>query len=59
MVRAALADPANARWRHAFRSLDGDPAVAAVSSREVRSRLRAAEDVSDLVPPEVLRLLPS
>ena len=58
MVRAALADPANARWRHAFRSLDGDPAVAAVSSREVRSRLRAAEDVSDLVPPEVLRLLP-
>ena len=58
MVRKALADPANARWRHAFASLHCDPAVAAVSSREVRSRLRAGEDVSALVPPEVLRLLP-
>jgi nicotinic acid mononucleotide adenylyltransferase len=58
LVRAALADPANARWRWAFGSLGCDPAVAAVSSREVRTRLRAGEDVSDLVPPEVFRLLP-
>jgi nicotinamide-nucleotide adenylyltransferase len=57
MVDVILADPANARWRHAFGQLDCDPAVAAVSSREVRRRLRAGEDVSGLVPPEVLPFL--
>jgi nicotinamide-nucleotide adenylyltransferase len=56
-VGAALADPVNAPWRHAFGRLDCDPAVAAVSSREVRRRLRAGEDVTSLVPPEVLPFL--
>jgi nicotinic acid mononucleotide adenylyltransferase len=57
-VRAALAAPVNARWRSAFGELACDPGVAAVSSSEVRRRLRAGEDVSALVPPEVLALLP-
>jgi nicotinic acid mononucleotide adenylyltransferase len=56
-VREALAAPDNARWRRAFEEMGCDPGVAAVSSREVRRRLRAGEDVSALVPPEVLALL--
>ena len=56
-VREALAAPGNVRWRHAFAELGCDPGVAAVSSREVRRRLHAGEDVSALLPPEVLALL--
>jgi nicotinic acid mononucleotide adenylyltransferase len=57
-VREALAASANTRWCGAFAELACDPAVGAVSSREVRRRLRAGEDVSSLVPPEILALLP-
>ena len=56
-VERALAAPGNARWRHAFTRMGLDPEVAAVSSRDIRRRLRAGEDVSALVPPEVLTFL--
>jgi nicotinamide-nucleotide adenylyltransferase len=56
-VTRALADAGNARWRHAFADIGLDPGVAAISSREVRRRLRAGEDVSGLAPPEVLTFL--
>jgi nicotinic acid mononucleotide adenylyltransferase len=54
-VRAALADPANARWKARVLALDVDPTVAAVSSRMVRSLLRQGEDVRHLVPSIVAR----
>jgi nicotinamide-nucleotide adenylyltransferase len=52
-VRAALADPANARWRDRLKQIDVAGDVAAVSSRLVRALLRDGRDVSHLVPPGV------
>jgi nicotinamide-nucleotide adenylyltransferase len=49
-VQAALG--ANARWSDKFLRLDVPPEVAAISSREVRSRLREGQDVTHLVPLE-------
>jgi nicotinamide-nucleotide adenylyltransferase len=58
-VAATLARPENEPWRAAFVDLGLPSGVAGVSSREVRARLRAGEDVSDLVPAEVLPFLGS
>ena len=58
-VAATLARPENEPWRAAFVDLCLPSGVAGVSSREVRARLRAGEDVSDLVPAEVLPFLGS
>jgi nicotinate-nucleotide adenylyltransferase len=44
-------------WRRRFHALDVPPEVAAVSSRLVRERLRAGQDVRSLVPPVILPLL--
>jgi hypothetical protein len=52
-VRAALADPANARWSDRLRQIDVARDAAAVSSRLVRAHLREGRDVSHLVPPGV------
>ena len=46
------------RWRDRFVRLDVDPEVAAVSSRLVRERLRAGQEVGPLVPDAVRGLLP-
>jgi nicotinamide-nucleotide adenylyltransferase len=51
-VDRALA--ASGRWRPRLRPLPADPAVSAVSSRTVRAALRRGEDVSSVVPGEVL-----
>jgi nicotinic acid mononucleotide adenylyltransferase len=56
-LRETLAAPQNVRWRSRFVPLDVPPHVAAVSSREVRARIRRGEDVRNLVPPEVHALL--
>ena len=56
-VGRALAHPDNTRWRHAFTDVGLDAGVAAVSSRQIRAMLRAGEDVSELLPPEVLAFL--
>lgn len=56
-VERALTDPEHARWRRAFSDTGLAPGIAAVSSREVRTRLRGGLDVSGLVPPEVLTFL--
>jgi nicotinamide-nucleotide adenylyltransferase len=53
-VRAALADADNAGWKDRILALDVSPAVAAVSSRMVRSLIRQGSDVSHLVPESVL-----
>ena len=58
-VGRALASPEHRRWTSRVRSLPVPPEVAAVSSREVRERVARGEDVSELVPEEFLRLLPS
>jgi nicotinic acid mononucleotide adenylyltransferase len=50
-LAAALARPENARWAPRFLPLEVDPAVAGVSSRLVRERIRRGEDVTALVPP--------
>jgi nicotinamide-nucleotide adenylyltransferase len=52
--RVARALAAAGRWRARIRSLVVDSSVAAVSSRAVRVALRRGEDVSSLVPGEVL-----
>lgn len=52
-VAAALADPANRRWRARCRKLPSDPSLASVSSREVRRRVRSGAAWRDFVPPEV------
>jgi len=57
-VEIALALPQNARWRDRFTELAIAPELASISSRAVRELYRAGRDVSDLVPPEVLPLLP-
>ncbi|HXF73868.1 MAG TPA: adenylyltransferase/cytidyltransferase family protein [Actinomycetota bacterium] len=56
-VEAALAEPANARWRGRFRRLELPPGAAPVSSRAVREALRGGRPVGALVPPEVLPVL--
>jgi nicotinic acid mononucleotide adenylyltransferase len=56
-IGEALAAPQNHRWRNRFVPLDVPPHVAAVSSREVRARIRRGEDVRALVPPEAYSLL--
>jgi nicotinic acid mononucleotide adenylyltransferase len=56
-VTTALGAPENARWRHRIERLEVPPSVAAVSSSEVRERLRRGEDVGPLVPEEVRALL--
>jgi nicotinamide-nucleotide adenylyltransferase len=58
-VEEALRRQENERWRGRFRRLDVAPAVAAVSSREVRERVARGEDPRDLVPPEAWPLLPA
>jgi nicotinic acid mononucleotide adenylyltransferase len=55
--RAPDADTAG-RWSDRLLRLALPPEVAAVSSSEVRRRLRQGEAVSDLVPSEVLAYLP-
>ncbi len=57
-LEALLERPENRRWRDRFERVELPPEVAAISSREVRERLRRGEDVSALVPPEVLSLRP-
>jgi nicotinic acid mononucleotide adenylyltransferase len=47
------------RWPGRLVPIDVDPAVTAVSSRDVRERLRRGRDVSALAPPEVMPFLPS
>ena len=47
------------RWPGRLVAIAVDPAVTEVSSRDVRERLRRGEDVSALVPPEVLPFLGS
>jgi nicotinic acid mononucleotide adenylyltransferase len=56
-VPEALKRPENRPWRDRFERLSVRPDVAAVSSREVRAMLARGEDVSDLVPDEVLAYL--
>ena len=56
-VGEALAAPQNDRWWSRFVPLDVPPHVAAVSSREVRARIRQGEDVRALVPAEAHSLL--
>jgi nicotinic acid mononucleotide adenylyltransferase len=60
-VAAAFRGPENEPWRGAFADLGGDvpPDVAAISSREARTRLRSGGDVRALVPAEVLPFLPA
>jgi nicotinamide-nucleotide adenylyltransferase len=53
LVDGALARPENARWRSSFERLAIRPALAPVSSRQVRERLARGEDVLPLVPIEV------
>jgi nicotinamide-nucleotide adenylyltransferase len=53
-VADALGRPANARWSERFIRLPVPPDVAALSSREVRRRLRAGAEVHGLVPDEAL-----
>jgi cytidyltransferase-like protein len=50
VVQAALRRAENRAWRDLFERLDLDPAVAAISSRAVRERLLAGDDVRSLVP---------
>lgn len=56
-VAAALADPANRRWRARCRKLPIDPALASVSSRAVRARIRSGQEWRSLVPVEVASAL--
>jgi nicotinic acid mononucleotide adenylyltransferase len=56
-VTAALDAPENARWRGLVERLDVPPSIAAVSSSDVRERLRRGEDVGPLVPEEVRGLV--
>jgi nicotinamide-nucleotide adenylyltransferase len=51
-VEAAIQSPQNVQWRHRFARLDIPPEVASISSRSVRDRLAAGDDVSELVVPE-------
>ncbi|HEX5948795.1 MAG TPA: hypothetical protein VFZ45_04445, partial [Actinomycetota bacterium] len=46
-----------ARWSDLIRTVRLPPEVAAVSSRAIREAVRAGEDVSASVPPEVLAFL--
>jgi len=57
IVAGVLDDPANARYRDRVIGIALPTGVAAVSSSEVRRRLRSGRPVTDLVPPEVLPLL--
>jgi nicotinic acid mononucleotide adenylyltransferase len=57
LVAAVLDDPANARYRDRVAAIALPTDVAAVSSSEVRRRLRSGRPVADLVPPEVVSLL--
>ena len=50
-VEAALRE--HHGWRASIERLEVPPHVVAVSSREVRDRVRRGEDVSDLIPPGV------
>ncbi|MFN2591113.1 MAG: nicotinate-nicotinamide nucleotide adenylyltransferase, partial [Actinomycetota bacterium] len=45
------------RWRERFVRLDVPSAIAAVSSRSVRARLRRGDDVANLLPPEARGML--
>ena len=59
-VADAIESPAHAGWAPwspQIRELDIDPAVAAVSSRDVRARIARGDDVSALVPEEFLRVI--
>jgi nicotinamide-nucleotide adenylyltransferase len=51
-VEAVIEAPGNVRWRDRFARLDIPPDVASISSRLVRDRLGAGDDVSRLVVPE-------
>jgi nicotinamide-nucleotide adenylyltransferase len=51
-VEAVIESPGNVRWRHRFARLDIPPDVASISSRLVRERLSAGDDVGGLVVPE-------
>jgi nicotinic acid mononucleotide adenylyltransferase len=55
--RVARALAGSFRWRSRIRPLAVDPSLAAVSSRAVRVVFRRGEDVSSLVPGEVLPFL--
>jgi nicotinamide-nucleotide adenylyltransferase len=52
-LAATLADPANRPWAGRCRKVPLHPALAAVSSREVRRRIRSGEPWRELVPVEV------
>ena len=52
-VAALLADSSTRRWTRHCRRVPMDPAIASVSSREVRRRVRSGESWQDLVPVEV------
>jgi nicotinic acid mononucleotide adenylyltransferase len=52
--RVGRALAANGRWRLRLRPLPADPAVSVVSSRTVRAAVRRGEEVSSVVPGEVL-----
>jgi nicotinic acid mononucleotide adenylyltransferase len=53
LVDEVLARPENGRWRSSFERLAIRPALAPVSSRQVRERLARGEDVRPMVPIEV------
>ena len=57
LVTSLLERPENERWAGRFTRLRVAAEAAAISSGEVRRRHRRGEDVTALVPPEVLRLL--
>jgi nicotinate-nucleotide adenylyltransferase len=58
LVERTLARPENRVWRSSFERLPIPSEVAAVSSRDVRDRLRRGEDVRFLVPQQVHPFLP-
>lgn len=57
LVAAVLDDPVNALYRDRVTGVVLPAGLAAVSSSEVRRRLRSGKPVANLVPPEVLPLL--
>lgn len=55
VVRRAFAEAP--LWAERFRRIELPPDVAGISSRDVRARVRAGDDIASLVPPEVLPFL--
>jgi nicotinamide-nucleotide adenylyltransferase len=56
-IAEAMARPDHARWAQSVSLLDVPPAVAALSSGEVRRRIREGGDVRQLVPAQVRDVL--